>query len=513
MPLFAKGNKFANGQHHSRLNKEKEAIKGLWDIGRLAYKFKTRPLLAKIRAEWVKSTRVSRKFAIISSRRTGKSSLGLLLLTERAIKFPGTDHLYVAPVKNKLDLYIDPIFKDLFNDCPERLKPLFKRSKSILVFPNGSRIILVGSNRETYESSIRSFKLKTIFIDEAREIDDFQDMIESAALPSVFDSDGYIIISSTPSRTLDHYLKTVQEQLSKIGACFHSTIHEVGYPPERILEFEREMCGRNCTGQMKHSPSWRREYLAEWVKDETILLIPEFDEKKHVKSIPKDPLLFPFYHKFEAMDQGGVHKTVVLFAYFRFGKTPSLIVDGEEVFVGTDVRVDIIAKRIKERERLCNFGTVYSRMADVNDRIAVRSLNSMYGFDFNIVKKIYGENNTGEKGLKAMVQEARVWFKGSEPSIVISPNCVELIGALSNCVWDQNDHFAMSRTYGHADAIAALIYLLRHVPTQSPFPSNWRGNAPNEFTEEMLLGKKVDSDLQALQESFGFLSELEHRSY
>jgi hypothetical protein len=517
MGKFLPGNKAAAGSTWSRRTPEKDErnayIRECWATGHLAYKLAFRPVLARIRAKWMASRRISRKFLIMSSRRTGKSSLGLLILTERAIRNPGTDHLYVAPAKNKLGLYIDPIFRQVFDDCPVKLMPKFKPSKAIIVFPNGSRIILTGSNRDAYESAIRSFKLKTIFIDEAREIDDFKDMMESAALPAVFDSDGYIIISSTPGKVLDCELAKVQNDLQAIGAYHHNTVFECNYPPERIAEFERETCGKNCGKGTKHKPAWLREYMAEWVRDESILIIPEFKIKEHVNSPQKDRQLYPFYYKFEAMDQGGVHKTVVLFAYFRFGKTPSLIIDGEEVFTGTDVRVDIIAKRIKAREALCQFNNVFSRVADVNDRIALKSLNSMYGFDFHPVVKIYGENNTGSKGLKAMVDETRTWFVSSPASVAINPACKELIGALQNCIWNDSGKFAMSENYGHADAIAALIYLIRHCPTTCPFPNGMNFNPAGQFNEESLLGKIPDADMQALQESFGFLEGLQHRTY
>ena len=518
MGLFQKGNKAAAGGKWSRHNPAKEAqsryIAEMWEKGQLSYKFKNRPLLARIRSAWRVSQRTSRKFYMECARRTGKSSLGLLLLTERAIRFPGTDHLYVAPVKNKLDLYIDPIYRDLFEDCPNDSQPVFKRAKAVIEFPNGSRIILVGSNRETYESAIRSFRLKTIFIDEAREIDDFQDMMDSAALPAVFDSDGYILISSTPGKTLDHILKDVGQTLKLANAYFHNTIHDVGYPPERISEFEKETCKRNCTGSQKHSPAWLREYLAEWVRDESVLIIPEFDIRRHVMTPAKDALLYPFYFKFEAMDQGGVHKTVVLFAYFRWGKTPSLVIDGEEVFTGTDVRVDIMAKRIREREAKCKFDKVFRRTADVNDRIAVSSLNSMYGFDFTPVVKMYGQNVSGDKGLKAMVGEARTWFVGDPAVIAINPACTELIGALQNCVWTDHGTFATSKNYGHADVIAALVYLVRNIPSQCPFPAGYQYNAYSTFDEKQLLGAAVDKELQALQDAFGpSLEGLNQRPY
>lgn len=518
---FQKGNEFA-GMPHNRTNQKKNRqnriIKRSWTVGNLNYFLHSRPVLRKMKHRWLKSMRNSRIFLMLCSRRTGKSSLGALLLHERALQFKGTDHLYVAPVKTHLANYIRPILADLYKDVPEDLKPKFNETKCVLRFKNGSSIYFVGSNRETYEASIRSFRLKTIFIDEARDIDHFQDMLESAALPSVFDSDGYLILSSTPSKDGGDELFNVQERLKALGAYFHNTVNDVGYPPERIAEFHQETCHRSfdVCAKKGHKPAWIREYLAEWVKDPTLLIIPEFDKSLHVKSVPKDRLLFPFYHKLVSMDQGGegIDKTVITFGYYAYGKTPALIIERSVTFQGNDARIDIIAAKIKQTEDVLQYKSVFRRTADTNDRISVKSLNALYGFNFTPVEKIYGQVASGDKGLKAMVEEMRVWFTTDPASIAIDPACTELIGALENCIWDDHGGFKRNTTYGHADAIASLMYMIRHLPIGiSPFPQGWEYKPTTQFNEEMFLGKKGSPDDEVWGGIFKHLSDLEGRKY
>lgn len=442
----------------------------------------------------------------------------MLLLHERALQFPGTDHLYVAPVKQHLANYIRPILSDLHKDCPEDLKPLWMEGKSVLRFKNGSSIYFVGSNRETYEASIRSFRLKTIFVDEARDIDHFQDMMESAALPSVFDSDGYLILSSTPSKTGDDELNAVYNRLKEKDAYFHNTIYDVGYPAPRIAIFHDETCHRDIKicDKKGHKPAWIREYLAEWVKDPSLLIIPEFDRKLHVKSIAKDRILFPFYHKLESMDQGGegIDKTVITFGYYAYGKTPTLVIERSLAFVGNDARIDIISQRIKQTEAALQYKTVFRRTADTNDRISIKSLNALYGFNFSPVEKIYGQTATGDKGLRAMVEEMRVWFTTEPATIAIDPACIELIGALENCIWDDHGGFKRSAIHGHADAIASLMYMIRHLPIGiSPFPSGWEYKPSAQFNEEIFLGKTTGDSDDVWGAIFPHLPDMGKRQY
>ena len=73
-----------------------------------------------------------------------------------------------------------------------------------------------------------------------------------------------------------------------------------------------------------------------------------------------------------------------------------------------------------------------------------------------------------------MVNKVCVYMAGLR--IMISEACPFLIGSLYNCVW--KDHlkkeFARSKTYGHGDAVAALIYMVRNLVESNPIPATFQ---------------------------------------
>lgn len=271
---------------------KQEAIRLAWTTGNLNYKLGSRPILKQIRNKWNESRQNSRKFITISSRRTGKSSLGLLILFEYAIRNENATLAFVAPVKTGLEKYITDIYRDLTKDCPTDLLPEYLEMKNIIRFKNGSRILFVGSNKETF-NTLRGLKLQIAFVDEARDIDDLEDLIQSVLMPALFDSNGYLFIASTPATSHDHYLKEIADDAEVKGYLFTSDIYACGYPPERIAEFMKEAGGAE-------SATWKREYLGLWVIDTETSLFPEWNET-YVQEIPKDEL-FQFFHIYEALD-------------------------------------------------------------------------------------------------------------------------------------------------------------------------------------------------------------------
>jgi hypothetical protein len=92
-------------------------------------------------------------------RRIGKSSLDMLLAMEECIRTPGAIVGYIAPVREKLKGYIQPILAEVLADCPAHLKPEYLVNENALKFPNGAKILFVGSNNKSY-ITLRGFKLK-----------------------------------------------------------------------------------------------------------------------------------------------------------------------------------------------------------------------------------------------------------------------------------------------------------------------------------------------------------------
>lgn len=435
--------------------------------------YKLRNIQKKIRQEWVKAKVICQKHYIECTRRVGKSTFLLILLSEFAIKVPGSKAGFYAPVKEGLRDYIVPIIEKAFAGCPEDLRPRLD-SHLTLTFPNGSTIIFRGSNNQQHRVR-RGNDLQIAAIDEARDVDDLDNLIDSVVIPSLFTSSGRLLISSTPADTEDHPLHAIKQAAEKEGWYSHYTILDANrYDPEDFPMDRIKLWQKETTDKV----AWEREYMARWVKDPTKVIIPEWDDKC-IQKIEHDDH-FPFYHKYTSMDLGVRDKTAAIFGYYDFLKA-KLIIESEFAIKDSEVRTDKIAERITAAERALNYQLihdykdprykgmamsekVYRRIADNNNPLLVNDLNSLYGLDFFATRK---------DELPAMINLVREFAKDGR--ILIDPSCVELIGCLRNAIWDlHKKELARSKVYGHFDALMALVYLVRNIDTATnPIPKHF----------------------------------------
>jgi hypothetical protein len=445
-----------------------KAIALAWKHGELGYKL--RNIQKLIRKKWLASKLISRKFVLNCNRRLGKSTWGLEVLTEGAIKKPGFHGLFCAPVKDSLREYIAPIVTKVIADAPFNSRPVLD-SHLVLRFPNGSSITFRGSNAQSYQN-LRGNDFDLIFVDEFRNLDDGEDLLKSVLLPAIFNSKGFIIVASTPPDTEEHYLNELNQEAEAGGYYFHCDINDCAewdkddFSAAQIEEWRKET---------DDDIVWTREYLALFIRDVTKTVIPEWVDANI--GIPPRDEFFPYYHKYDSMDLGVRDKTAAIFGYYDF-KRAKLIIEAEFFLKDAEVLTNNIAERVKTTERDLGYQMihdrkdekwkalqlhekVYRRVADNNNPLLMNDLNSLYGLDF------FG---TAKDELPAMINLCREWVKNSR--ILIDSGCTELIGCLRNAVWDKNKKdLARSKVYGHFDALMALVYLVRNVDTQTnPIP-------------------------------------------
>ena len=432
----------------------------------------------------------------------GKSTFALLLLVESCIKNPGSRAGFYAPIKDGLKDYIKPIIKDAFDDCPDDLMPTLDANLT-LTFPNGSSVIFRGSNNKTHRVR-RGGDLHIAVIDEARDIDDLDNLIDSVVFPSLFTASGRLIISSTPADTEDHPLHAIKQEAEKEGWMSHYTILDAHrFDPEDFTQAKIDLWRKETTDNV----AWEREYLAMWVKDPTKTVIPEWDDK-YIQTIPHDEY-FPYYQKYVSMDLGVRDKTAAIFGYYDF-KRAKLIIEAEFTMKDAEVLTDNIAAKIKETERALGYQLihdrnhekwrslqihekVYRRVADNNNPLLVQDLNSKHGMDF------FGTRKDELDG-----------------RIIVDSKCVELIGCLRNGVWDKHKReLARSKVYGHFDALMSLVYLVRNLDTSTnPIPKffgrTWATHSgvpmnasnPNTGHEVMARIFNVKTERDSARESF-----------
>ncbi len=377
------------------------------------------------------------------------------MATEYCLTNPKYPVRYAAPTQAALKNIIRPIMRRILSDCPQHLKPRWYTQDKMYVFPNGAEFHISGCNNGHAEN-LRGTDAGIAIVDEAGFVDDLAYVVDDILMPQLLTTGGRLILSSTPPRSPAHEFTDFAQNAMSEGNYSEYNIHKAGYPKELVAEFCKEAGGENST-------TWKREYLCQFVVDETYAVVPEWRDA-YVLDYPKDEL-FQFYHLYEAMDVGGRDKHAVLFWYYDFRHSKTVIED-EWVIDGPTMTTELIAQTVKAKEaERWNGRPVYRRIADNNNVILLNDLGSLHDLHFSA---------TSKDDLQAMVNELRLHV--SSGRLIVHPRCKQTIGCLKNAVWtEKRDQFARLSAYGHFDALAALIYLIRNLDVNSnPIPSDFK---------------------------------------
>jgi len=396
---------------------------------------------------------------MVAGRRCRKSTLLLILHAEQCLRTPGVQTAYVAPVEKGLADYISPIIGTVFNDCPDDLLPKFRTQSNDLLFPNGSRVVFNGCNMRQYRY-MRGQKLALATVDEMAEVDDLEGAVDDVLFPAVWDSHGEMVLSGTPPviPSPDHPVMRYVETAKQNDSYWHATVFDAGYTNEEIEEAMREV---GIDG--KDSARFRREFMAEFVRDESAVIIPEFVEKIHVQARPK-PVYYDLLYKGSGADLGVADKTIELFGYYDFPKA-SAVIQKEFFLEGVDVRTDNFASK----------HLVCVEELGWKDRATYWSDNSnlMLLNDLGALHKIF-ITATDKENKAEWLNLIRIMFK--QGRILVDPSCKLLIATLNGAFWKDalKKDYGRSKALGHMDALDALIYFIRNLNmSTNPFPINY----------------------------------------
>lgn len=437
-----------------------EKIKRIaWQTGRLKYLL--RPSQRTLYNERDAAHATSRKFIFCCGRGWGKSFYLFTSCVETALRFAGSDSVFVAPVQRKVAEYLEPIARDAFKDCPDDLKPRFFTADLIYKFPNGSRIIVCGSNQKAFDN-IRGGTFKKAAVDEGAYHDYLIELIERVLMPALNKGNGDLELGSTPPDVEHPFDQRYCTEAELGGYYFHADIYEAGYPEDQIAEFKREAGWIETEHRWKspnHELTWRVEYMAErGLRNPEKTIIPGWQDK-YVKGVPKDTY-YPFFYKAVGLDVGTKHDlTVALFGYYHY-LNAQLVIEDEFKLEGPEFTTLKLSAAVKVKERtLWGSQQPALRVSDISD--IQNDLNITHNLPFVSVSKT--ELHSMVNKLNLLVDAGR---------LIVHPRCKLLIQTLKNGIWDKNrEEFAHSEIgLGHMDAVAALIYL--HLAFESYYNIN-----------------------------------------
>lgn len=411
------------------------------------------------------------------SRQWGKSYWAVKTAIEFALNNPKAQIRYGAAFQTDLEEFILPAFDKILFDCPDELKPKFNSQKSAFTFQNGSRIKLVGVDKNP--DGIRGNTLDMIIGDEVGFWSDLDYIYKSIIVPATLHRPNCrIILISTPPSTPAHSFVDYAQRAEVEGGYVKLDI----YTNPLISVDDIERMAKELGG--KDSTSFRRECLCEFVTDSDLAIVPEWQDSL-VQEIERDEF-YCYYDKYLGMDLGVKDLTAMIYGYYDF-KRASLVIEDEDEMNGPSMNTEILVGAIKKKEKDLwgEFPSVvqgrpvpYRRIADNNWPLMIQDISSIHNMTFI---------STDKDNLEAMINEVRLLIQAGR--IIIHPRCKKLIGCLKYGVWNEKKKaFARSTVYGHFDHLAALVYLVRNMVTgTNPIPAThgrenhtaWLGNIKN----------------------------------
>lgn len=428
------------------------ATRALWKRGVLDWKLHAGQL--KIKQALQNST--GKLFVGNCSRQLGKSYEMVTEAIELAIKTPKARIKYGTAFLSDLVEFIMPNFDRILEDCPNSIKPIYKAQKSKWVFPhNGAEIKLVGLDKNP--DGMRGNAIDMSVLDECGFVSELDYLYKSVLVPATTHRpNAKIILISTPPKTPAHEFGDYAQRAEAEGNYIKLTIYDNPMIDEaRILELMHESGGKDST-------TWKREYLCEFVTDADSQIIPEWKDEYIVARVPDE--FYRFYHRYDGMDLGVKDFTVVIFGYYDF-KRATLVIQDEIKLNGPSLTTLVLRNAIEKKEsELWPNVKPYRRISDNNWPILLQDLSSEHNMTFI---------STSKDSLEAMINEVRLMVQKGQ--IEVHPRCIQTIGCLKYGVWDKNKKkFARSSAFGHFDALAALIYLVRNLDKHfNPVPETY----------------------------------------
>jgi len=428
------------------------------------------------------------KYVLNCARRFGKTTILVLIALEEALRLKHRHIRFASCTGKEVRNAVLPIMQILLETCPESIKPKWNSIDGSFKFSNGSELHIAGVNN-CHEDDLRGANSHLNIVDEAGMIDNLKYLIQSILIPQTLTTNAITLIASTPSVTQDHDYKLYYDEAQASENLSEFDVYDnKSLTPEIINKIMEDNGGANST-------TWQREYLCSWVVDEELDIIKEWKDE-YIGEVERDEF-YDFYHKYTCMDLGVKDLTALLYGYYDF-KNARLVIQAEGIINGRDMTTAIVADMVQVQEKeLWSKQKPYKRIADSNNPLMLQDLTTTHGVHFS---------PTNKDSLDAMINKVRLFVGAGR--LVVHPDCTHLIACLKYAIWKNKPggarEFARSATYGHYDALASLVYLIRNLDEQSnPIPVTYNMDANNYHINNDFGKKDQLQSIEALKNIYG----------
>lgn len=437
-----------------------ELVEYFWSVGDLRYKLWSQQVPIH---RSVNQTRHSSQYIVnLCARQFGKTRTEAICFAERSIWYDNRSFVVLGPTYDQTRELFVPHMTAVCADAPEGYVRRLKSEKKWFV--GSCEILIAGVDKGG--SSKRGKTLQDVAIEEVVDWspDRFDETIRSDVGPAMLHSDGgRIIFNTTLPKEPDHpFLTDIMPVAEAHGALNTFTIDDnVAITPEQRADAIEKAGGWD-------SDECKREYRCIQVRDPQKMVVPYYDAAKlfvdHYE-IPQHVNLGVF------ADWGGTRDfTVALLAFHDYFAKLDVILD--ELWFMPNTPSNLIVAGLKSwRDNLGVYGGIKQWIVDAPGQLLI---------DMNQPEKPDARPAEDIGGIAAMLPQKSDWRAAVNALGVsiqrneqrIHSRCKLLAASVRSGTFnDQKTDFARTKALGHMDALAADMYLVRHLDRSNPFPA------------------------------------------
>lgn len=232
------------------------------------------------------------------SRRAGKTFADIIYMLITALETPNTPVLYVGLTRDSAKGAVWNTMIEILEQFEIAHEAL--GSGPLLKLANGSYIQLFGADSTNARNRLRGRKYKLIIADEMGFFTAADGLIKSM-LPMLADYAGTLLMTSSPGERLTGlFYEADQGKESKNWSKYSWNLKDNPHfqgpskedPTRAKWEVELDVMANGLYNGNRNNPSFRREFLGEWVRDNTSLVYP-YTEKNIISTV--DPVTNPEY--------------------------------------------------------------------------------------------------------------------------------------------------------------------------------------------------------------------------
>ncbi len=419
-----------------------EAAAALWYRGELSWKLHSGQRAINDKLDRLPPE--ARQVVFLCGRRWGKSFYSLFLAVQRRLKNPGSRALLLAPYANQAAEITGPLMNKLLSDAPDGLVTRH-RSSNRWNFANGSTLIVSGM--DLIAETKRGLEFDEIFLEESGSSDpaEFMYRIQHVLFPMLLASRGRIFHVTTLPREEDHpFITDILPRCDAAGSLYEFPTTECPlYTKEQLDEMCQEVGGPD-------SIAWRREFLCQRVRDSSLVAVPEFGD-----GIVREFDLPSHFHCLVSGDLGGSRdRTHFLLLAYDFKRAVTIVID-ERSHPNNTATADIIAS---VREMEAAWKVAPARFLDCPEQLRLDLMRDGFPTSAPVNRTDKFEVNLN-------------LIRTSIGNVEIHPRCRLLVQTLRyGRLNKQRNDFQRTEALGHADAMMALCYGIRHINRNNPFP-------------------------------------------